>query len=500
MPGVACALKGMGTPRVLAIAAAAASTRFGSSSCSELVMAGKSAVTQRRSLSTGSGQSKKKVVVLGTGWGGFQVARSLDKSKYDVQIISPSNHFLFTPLLPSTTVGTLEFRCIQEPVRTIKGTHFLQAKAKSIDLNSKVIECQDIFKAAHRFSVSYDYLILAVGSKTNTFNTPGVAEREGKEVFFLKHLYHARQIRNRILECFERAAVPGISQEMRQRLLSFVVVGGGPTSCEFTAELFDFLKEDVSRWYPELQGHFKVTLVEAGPHLLGPFEASLREYVEKLFKSRNVDLRTGVSVTSVEIEDLDPAELVADSQHRHITTAVLKDGSRIPFGTMVWSAGLAPVKLVDNITPDVRKGPGGRIHIDDYCRIHGFRDVFALGDCAVCDKHPLPPIAQAAQQQGYYVAKLLNKHDGVPDEGGRGFRLFHMGSLASIGGWKGVMDMTKVGDPQGQQVKVGKLSGIASFAIYRAAYWGKQVSWANKILIPMHWFKAFCFGRDISRF
>lgn len=97
-----------------------------------------------------------------------------------------------------------------------------------LDTQEKKVHCKDLFKGSE-FSVRYDYLVIAAGNKTNTFATPGVEEREGKEVFFLKHLYHARQIRNRVLECFERASNPNISDEERNRLLSFIVVGGGPT-------------------------------------------------------------------------------------------------------------------------------------------------------------------------------------------------------------------------------------------------------------------------------
>ena len=195
-----------------------------------------------------SAPRRPRVLILGTGWGGNKMARSLDKSLFDVRVISPANHFLFTPFLPSTAVGTLEFRCIQEPIRTVSGLgEYYQAKARAIDFEKKTVECEDVFKGSS-FSVAYDYLVIAAGCKSNTFGIPGVAEREGKQVFFLKHLHHARQIRNRVLECFERACNPTVDDDERRRLLSFVVVGGGPTSCEFTTELSDFLTNDVQRW------------------------------------------------------------------------------------------------------------------------------------------------------------------------------------------------------------------------------------------------------------
>ena len=205
-----------------------------------------------------------------------------------MRVVSPANHFLFTPFLPSTAVGTLEFRCIQEPIRTIdKLDEYYQAKARRVDVAAQSVECEDVFHG-RRFAVSYDYLLIACGCKTNTFNTPGVAEREGKEIFFLKHLHHARQIRNRTLECFERATNPTITDEERRRLLSFVVVGGGPTSCEFTTELSDFLRADVSRWYPDLAPLVRISLCEAGPNLLGSFDKALVDHYASALRSRGV--------------------------------------------------------------------------------------------------------------------------------------------------------------------------------------------------------------------
>jgi NADH dehydrogenase FAD-containing subunit len=157
-------------------------------------------------------ERRPRVVILGTGWGGNSLARELDKDLFDVRMISPSNHFLFTSFLPATTVGTLEFRAIQEPVRTIKGlSEYYQAKAVAVNTDRKTISCQDIFVGL-QFEVKYDYLVIATGCKSNTFGIPGVDAREGEEVFFLKHLFHARQIRNRILECFERATNKTLSE------------------------------------------------------------------------------------------------------------------------------------------------------------------------------------------------------------------------------------------------------------------------------------------------
>lgn len=154
-------------------------------------------------------------------------------------VISPRNHFVFTPLLPSASVGTLECRCIQEPVRSVLGTNgqYLQAKALSLDHVNKTITCVSLDHAV--FDFEYDKLVIAVGVKTNTFGIESIADakKKGECIYFLKQLEHARAIRANIIDSFEKASIPNVTDDERRRLLSFLVVGGGPTSCEFTAEL-----------------------------------------------------------------------------------------------------------------------------------------------------------------------------------------------------------------------------------------------------------------------
>ncbi len=405
-------------------------------------------------------------------------------------MVSPSNHFVFTPLLPPTATGTLEFRCVQEPVRTVSEVeHFYQGKAREICFERQVVKCQGIYDKQD-FEVGYDKLVIACGVKTNTFGTPNVAEREGKEVFFLKHLHHARSIRNRTITVFEIAALPGTTEEEKRRLLSFVIVGGGPTSCEYAAELHDFVSADLTRLYPDLAGYVSVTLIEAGDEILGPFDSKLRDYVRGIFKGRNIKVLTKTAVTAVET-------FKTDGYKHEGTRALLSDGTFVEFGTMVWSAGLAPVKLSERLPKDVKK-EGGRILTDQYCRVLGQEGkVWAIGDAAVMEKTPLPQLAQVAQQQGKYVARAVSEKGGHQHDE---FRFFSLGSMASVGGFAGIYDGSNVGDPYGWHTEVGELSGVAAWLSWRAAYWGKQVSNANKLLIPMYWFKSWAFGRDISRF
>ena len=180
-------------------------------------------------------QGRKKILIVGSGWAGFRAASDLDKNKFEVNLVSPRNYFLFTPLLPSTAVGTLEFRAIQEPVRTIPNINYFQAYVDRFDFQSRRAYCRDAFLAGHSFEMQYDYLIIAAGCETNTFNVKGV---EGtKNVFFLKQLSDSRAIRSRLIECFERASSPGTSPEELTRLLTFVVVGGGPTNVGTLGEM-----------------------------------------------------------------------------------------------------------------------------------------------------------------------------------------------------------------------------------------------------------------------
>eukprot|EP00756_Hemistasia_phaeocysticola_P057798 Hpha_TRINITY_DN34407_c0_g1::TRINITY_DN34407_c0_g1_i1::g.96173::m.96173/K17871/ndh1; NADH:ubiquinone reductase (non-electrogenic) len=435
------------------------------------------------------GTGRPRIVVLGCGWAGFNFCRLIDRRKYDVRCISPTNHFLFTPLLPSSAVGTLEFRAIQEPVRTLPHiAGYYQAKATKVDWEAREITSEDIFKRIP-FTLSYDYLVVTCGLKTGTFGTPGVESGEGKNVFFLKHLYHARQIRNRILECFERAAIEGIKEEERNRLLTFVVVGGGPTSCEFTGELTDFVHEDLKSLYPDLVPHVQVWLIEAGKQLLGTFDQALAKFVLSRFNQRMIKVKLGVAVQEVSAN-----------------TVTLSDGTDLDFGMMVWSAGLQPVKFVKGV--DLPRGPTGRILVDETLRVPGHDGrVYAFGDCAVTETLPLPPIAQVALQQAKHVSKEFNAARGGTGGGPackhsgdmKPFEFRSLGSMAQLGGWKAVVDMTAVGKP-GEAKDLGTIKGRAAFMLWRTAYWGKQVSHVNKILILMYWFKAWIFGRDISRF
>eukprot|EP00514_Thraustochytrium_sp_LLF1b_P005241 CAMPEP_0184517450 /NCGR_PEP_ID=MMETSP0198_2-20121128/5564_1 /TAXON_ID=1112570 /ORGANISM="Thraustochytrium sp., Strain LLF1b" /LENGTH=477 /DNA_ID=CAMNT_0026907829 /DNA_START=191 /DNA_END=1624 /DNA_ORIENTATION=- len=439
------------------------------------------------------GKRKPRILVVGCGWSGFSFLSYIDKNKYDVRVVSPANHFLFTPLLPSSVVGTLEYRAIQEPVRTVKGLGgYYQAKAVDLNAEDQTLMCEDIFNN-EEFQLRFDYLVLGCGAKTNTFGIPGIAEREGKEVFFLKNLYHARQIRNRILECFERAAIHVTEPEERDRLLRFVIVGGGPTNCELMGELHDFIKNDVSKWFPDLTPHISLHLVEMGPRLLASFDPYISNVVQNRFEKRGIKVHLNVAV---------------DNYNPETKIAHLNDGEELATELMVWSAGLRQIKFIENAN-EIAKGPGNKIVIDDHLKVNHAKlqdRIFAFGDCAGNPDKPLAPLAQVAAQQAKYLAKVFNA---APDNGKdptqivtsstKPFKYFSLGSMVTFGQFNGAVDMTHVGETDDTK-NFGFMQGIMSFFMWRSAYLLRQNSWTNRALIPMYWFKSFVLGRDISRF
>uniref|UniRef100_A0A914CCN1 FAD/NAD(P)-binding domain-containing protein n=1 Tax=Acrobeloides nanus TaxID=290746 RepID=A0A914CCN1_9BILA len=188
----------------------------------------------------------KSLVVLGTGWASYSVVRNINRQFYRVIVISPRNHFLFTPLLTSTTVGTLEFRSIIEPVRNVGFTNshdFHLAEALNCDFEKQIVTVQSSLDKNMVWDIPYDKLVIGVGSLPNTFNVPGVKEN----AFFLKEISDARQIRQKILRNLELELAPKCSKEEVKRLLHTVIVGGGPTGVEFGAELYDFIRKVAER-------------------------------------------------------------------------------------------------------------------------------------------------------------------------------------------------------------------------------------------------------------
>ena len=407
-----------------------------------------------------------KIIVLGTGFAAFSFLRTIDKKRYEVAIVSPRNHFLFTPLLPSTTVGTIEFRSIIEPIRQAidkAAVAYYQAACTTIDPATQLITCEGVFDK-ESFLLSYNILVIAVGAATRTFGVPGVSEH----ALFLKELSHARAIRQRIIECFERASTPMQTEDERRRLLHFVVVGGGPTGVEFAAELHDFLEDDLRRWFPALLKDVRITIVDASKSLLNTFDAKLGAYTMKHFRREKIEVRTQSHVKEVRAQEV-----------------VLMDDTVLPCGMVVWSTGISATPMVQALP--FPKDRGQRLITDTFFAVDEAKSIYAIGDCSTRNGDALPATAQVAQQEGEFLAKHLNRL--VRGREPKEFKYRHMGMLAYVGNRTALADTAYL-----------KGHGFATWLFWRSAYVTKLVSFKNKILVLFDWFKTMMFGRDISRF
>jgi len=447
-------------------------------------------------VSTHNTAGNPKVVALGTGWASFMFVRGLDRSKFDVYVISPRNHFLFTPLLASTTTGTLEYRNIIEPIRTVPDLTFYESHAENIDFDAQIVQVKDVFRG-RTFDVPYDYLVIGVGSRNATFNVPGVREH----AHFLKNIRDAQAIRNTILSRFEEATSPLLTDEERRDILRVIVVGGGPTSVEFAAEMYDFLGSDIKRTYPDIVHLTSIVLVEATDHLLSAFDKKLSGYVTDLYKKRpGMTVHTGLTVK----------ELTQD-------TATFSDGKKLKYGCCVWSTGLAPNPLIERL-PLQHQERSKRLVVNEYLQVHKarkeeveekdsktgetkrvtkekageiVRNVYSFGDCAVIEIKGHPATAQVASAEALYLSRRFNKYDLDTTENVPKFQYRSFGQLAYVGARQALADLP---------VKGGKIHGFFAYLFWRGAYITKLMSWKNRFLVAMHWINARLFGRDIARF
>jgi len=412
-----------------------------------------------------SRSDRPRLLVLGCGFAGFSLLHGLKKSSWDVTLLTPRNYFLFTPLLPSAVAGSVEFRSILEPARRrLRGVRVIEAWAESIDWASRQVACVGAV-GGETFTLSWDHLVIAVGSTVADFGIPGVTENTLK----LYTVEEARVIRRGILEQFARAEIPGLTDEQIRHRLTFVVIGGGPTGVEAAAEIHDLLDEEMTHAYPELAPKARVVVIEALSRLLTSFDEALGKYTTRHFGREGIEVRTGAKVHAIEPN-----------------VVLLEGGERIDCGLILWAAGNAAVPFVKTLgVPLDRRG---RILVDKHLRLPGREDIYALGDCAAVEEPPsLPATAQVAQQQGKYLAKALElRRQGRPVEP---FRFRAQGMLAYIGGGQALADLPQV-----------KWSGRGAWLFWRSVYITKLVSPANKIKVLFDWIKARLFGRDLSRF
>lgn len=382
--------------------------------------------------------------------------------------------------------------------------------------------------------MEYDRLIVTIGAQTNTFGIPGVRENCN----FLKQVEDARKIRTSIVNCFERASLPDMSDEERIKNLTFAVIGAGPTGIEFAAELRDFVEQDGPKYYPKLLKYVRIKIIEASSTVLAPFDKSLQE-------EAIAQMNRQINIQDEDVRRLLPSrfqlvELLLDSSVKEVAdkTVYLNNGDSIDYGLALWAAGNGPLPLTLSIIENLGEGQGkhqdiarGRIATDAWMRADGSQgSIIAFGDCSCImngPSGPLPATAQVAAQQGEYLAKLFNKEydlsptlsvEGVflpptpnpntegtfsdaianfatgTDEYAKPFQFLNLGILAYTGGGSALAQVTPL--PNAEPLKG---SGKIGNALWKSVYLSKQVSLRNRILVANDWVLKQLFGRDITR-
>ncbi|KAL3002503.1 hypothetical protein AAZX31_08G057800 [Glycine max] len=252
---------------------------------------------------------------------------------------------------------------------------FSEAECLKIDATNRKVYCRsnisNNLNEKEEFVVDYDYLIIAVGANVNTFNTPGVMEN----CHFLKEVEDAQKIRRTVIDCFERASLPSVSEEEKKRILHFAIVGGGPTGVEFAASLHDYVTEDLVNIYPGIKDLVKITLLEAGDHILSMFDKRITAFAEEKFGRDGIDVKTGSMVVKV--------------SQKEISTKEMKNGgaiTTIPYGMAVWSTGIGTRPFIRDFMSQIGQTNRRAIATDEWLRVEATNNVYALGDCATINQ------------------------------------------------------------------------------------------------------------------
>ncbi|TVY42728.1 External alternative NAD(P)H-ubiquinone oxidoreductase B1, mitochondrial [Lachnellula occidentalis] len=325
-----------------------------------------------------SQKDKPKLVILGGGWGSVALLKTLNPDEYHITVVSPTNYFLFTPMLPSATVGTLEFRSLVEPIRRIVTAvrgHYMRASAENIEFSHKLVEISQLDTDGKevRFYLPYDKLVIGVGSTTNPHGVKGL-----ENCHFLKDIDDAQKIRNHILTNLEYACLPTTSDAERRRLLSFVVSGGGPTGVEFAAELFDLLNEDITAHFPKiLRNEISVHLIQSRGHILNTYDEAVSKYAEDRFARDQVEVLTNSRVQEVQ------SDKIIFTQKDENGKSVTKE---IPMGFCLWSTGVAQTEFCQKVSAALGSNQKNKhaLETDTHLRLNGtpLGDVYAIGDCS----------------------------------------------------------------------------------------------------------------------
>src|SRR5688572_9069671 len=391
------------------------------------------------------------IVIIGAGFAGLETARGLANAQVRITLIDKHNHHLFQPLLYQVAIAGLLPSQIAHPVRTIfrkqKNLTFQMGEVSSINFDEKYVKLDGSV-------IAYDYLVLAVGGRTNFFGFDNI-EKAG---FQLKDLDTAVKTRNHLLSMFEQASKEG-DPEKRKAMLTFVIVGGGPTGVETAGALAELITHVMRKDFPSLNlSEAHVVLLEAAGDLLGAYPVELRQATSRLLKKKHVDIRLNSKLESYNGQEVK-----------------LADGTRIETQTLIWTAGVKATEIVDELK--VEKAAGGRIRIEPTLQLPGHPETFVIGDAAfLLDEkgQPLPMISTVAMQQGVFTAKSIrNLMNEKPLEK---FHYKDPGLLATVGRNAAVARIWGI-----------SFSGYIAWVIWVFLHIYRIIGFRNRIIVLFNW-------------
>jgi len=405
----------------------------------------------------------RRVVIIGGGFGGLATARALRKEPVEITLIDRRNHHLFQPLLYQVATAGLAPTDIAEPIRGIlakqRNATVRLAEAEAIDREGKAVVLSDGDR------VPYDTLVVAAGAGPSYFGHP----EWQRHAPALKTIGDALDIRRRVLEAFEEAEWAD-DPDVRSALLTFVVVGAGPTGVELAGALaeiaFHTLRRDFRRFDP---AQAKVILVEGTDAVLPPYPETLQKSARRQLESLGVEVRLGARVEEVDGE------------------GVTIGGERIPARTVLWAAGVQGAEVGGSL--DVPLTRTGQVVVEPDLSIPGHRDVFVIGDLAHVeqpDGSVVPGVAQGALQMGTFVGQCLKD-----DRAGRprgSFRYWDKGNMATIGRRRAVMDAMGI-----------RLSGLLAWLAWVVVHLVFLVTYRNRLLVFTKWAWAWVTFERASR-
>jgi NADH:quinone reductase (non-electrogenic) len=407
------------------------------------------------------------VVIAGGGFGGATVARrlerSLPKQSARLMLVNDVNFLLYTPFLPEAAAGTLEPRHVVTPLREILHRTYLRLGAITAhDPAARTVELRTHEGEAQ--SIRYDQLVISLGSVSRTVPVPGLAEH----AIGFKSLADAIWLRNHVVETLEEANVSE-DPARRERLLTYVFVGGGYAGLEALAELQDFAADAMDS-YPRARLHgMRWILVEATDRVLPEIDQKLADYAVRQLRGRGIEVRLGTTIEAVDAE-----------------SATLSTGETVPTRTVVWTAGVRPHPSLAHLS--VPLDERGRIPVDDRLAVSGMQGVWAIGDCAAVpdrSRGSAPPTAQHAIRQAKVVANNLGAELGVGKV--RHYRYSSRTAFVNLGRYKAVGRIGAV-----------TFRGFLAWWLARTYHLSQIPGAFRKLRAVIDWTVSLPFQRDLS--